>query len=619
MLQPMKAIVRPRVIVQQTQDAVLLEDLVEDLLASPEGGRIHLYGSAASGISTALNHVASVCRSDWGPVVHDWERPATEFDELPSGAIVVTKSSTQSNQKILKCRIAGWGRDEWIEYLLAAHPSQCASVMRRLRDDAAIGRLGDKLDLLRKVLDELALDDQLPDCLSTLQRLVERNFPTREVRLAVARPMLFAAGEVKRPVELSVAQERLISAADVRFLLTVEAAWDELERVNSLRPIAEVWPWPRRLMSAVVHKLTDSPRLQEKLRGRIQDPLVLPLSISLLHAAQSPTEPLSKLWQAKVVCENLSEAVLDHADCRGMMFSDCTMIGASFQNANLAKVDLKSVNASSANFSGADLRRVRLNQFVGINARFIRTDLSDSIGNRAQFNDADFSFAHMKNAHFRRCNFSRANLSNAVLTHAALPDCKFTGVCLDEADFRYADLTRAQLCNLNLTVARFQHAVFHTAQMGGCNLEQMELPDAVFESAYLNHAVMTDSIMPGANFENARLCGAKLAGVEWESVNLRGANLSGATFHMGSSRSGLVGSPIASEGSRTGFYTDEYNEQDFKSPEEIRRANLRGADLRDANIGSVDFYLVDLRDAIYDAKQAEHFRQTGAILVSRIC
>lgn len=91
----------------------------------------------------------------------------------------------------------------------------------------------------------------------------------------------------------------------------------------------------------------------------------------------------------------------------------------------------------------------------------------------------------------------------------------------------------------------------------------------------------------------------------------------GATFHMGSSRCGLVESFIPMEGSRTGFYTDEYLEQDFKAPEEIRKANLRGADLRGAHIEGVDFYLVDLRDAKYDSNQAKHLRQTGAILETR--
>jgi uncharacterized protein YjbI with pentapeptide repeats len=87
---------------------------------------------------------------------------------------------------------------------------------------------------------------------------------------------------------------------------------------------------------------------------------------------------------------------------------------------------------------------------------------------------------------------------------------------------------------------------------------------------------------------------------------------------MGSSRSGLVNSPIASEGSRTGFYTDDFDDQDFKSPEEIRKANLRGADLRGAKIAGVDFYLVDLRGATIDPGQAEHLRRSGAILVDRV-
>ena len=71
------------------------------------------------------------------------------------------------------------------------------------------------------------------------------------------------------------------------------------------------------------------------------------------------------------------------------------------------------------------------------------------------------------------------------------------------------------------------------------------------------------------------------------------------------------------EGSRTGFYTDDSTEQAFKSPEEIRKANLRGADLRGAIIIGVDFYLVDLRGARLDPKQLPHIRRSGAILEAR--
>ena len=102
--------------------------------------------------------------------------------------------------------------------------------------------------------------------------------------------------------------------------------------------------------------------------------------------------------------------------------------------------------------------------------------------------------------------------------------------------------------------------------------------------------------------------------MNWEGALLNNADLTGATFHMGSTRSGMLITPIASEGTRTGFYTDDSEEQHFKAPEEIRKANLCGADLRGARVNNVDFYLVDLRGARYDTNQAEHFRRCRAIL-----
>ncbi|HEX3870857.1 MAG TPA: pentapeptide repeat-containing protein, partial [Pirellulales bacterium] len=150
-----------------------------------------------------------------------------------------------------------------------------------------------------------------------------------------------------------------------------------------------------------------------------------------------------------------------------------------------------------------------------------------------------------------------------------------------------------------------------------CDLEYMRLPAANFERAQLKGAHLTGSQMPGACFHKANLRNTGLAEIDWDRADLRGADLTHCTFHLGSSRSGLVGSPIASEGSRTGFYTDEYLEQGFKSPEEIRKANLCGADLRGAEIDGVDFYLVDLRNARYTPEQEDHLRRCGAILEVR--
>jgi uncharacterized protein YjbI with pentapeptide repeats len=44
----------------------------------------------------------------------------------------------------------------------------------------------------------------------------------------------------------------------------------------------------------------------------------------------------------------------------------------------------------------------------------------------------------------------------------------------------------------------------------------------------------------------------------------------------------------------------------------------RRADLRGANLEGVDFYLVDLRIALYDPDQEMHLRRCGAILGTRV-
>jgi uncharacterized protein YjbI with pentapeptide repeats len=161
----------------------------------------------------------------------------------------------------------------------------------------------------------------------------------------------------------------------------------------------------------------------------------------------------------------------------------------------------------------------------------------------------------------------------------------------------------------NLSGARL-----HKAWLAGCDMEEMDLRGVDLSGATLGGGLLTGACLAGANLRKADLQNTGLAEIDLEGADLRKANLWGASFHLGSTRSGLVGSLIPCEGSKTGFYTDEREEQNYRRPEEIRKANLSHADLRGAKISGVDFYLVDVRGAKYTGKQAKYLKRCGAIM-----
>jgi uncharacterized protein YjbI with pentapeptide repeats len=128
------------------------------------------------------------------------------------------------------------------------------------------------------------------------------------------------------------------------------------------------------------------------------------------------------------------------------------------------------------------------------------------------------------------------------------------------------------------------------------------------------HSDLTGSRWRQANLAGALFHWAGLADVDWEGADLRSCDFRWSTFHLGNSRSGIVDSTIASEGTRTCFYTDESLEEHFRAPEEVRKANLRNCDLRGAHVEGTDFYLVDVRGARLEPAQRRWLQRCRAIL-----
>jgi uncharacterized protein YjbI with pentapeptide repeats len=320
-------------------------------------------------------------------------------------------------------------------------------------------------------------------------------------------------------------------------------------------------------------------------------------------------------------------AKLSRARLPGAKWANVDLRGAELKLTNLREADLSATNLKRADACGAILTDAKLLEATLRWLRACGADLTGANLVRAIACSADFSDAELADADLREADLSWAVLNGANLSHAKLVctklrQAKVLRTNLQNADVIGFDFYGAALDHVNLAAAANVSGVsFTRATLQNCDLEGLRLPGADFTDADLSGSYLTGTFMPLAKFRGAILRDTGLAEIDWEGANLRDADLRGCTFHMGSTRSGLVSVGITDvppcEGSRTGFYTDDFSDRDFKQPEEIRKANLCFADLRGANIQEVDFYLVDVRGAHYTAEQRCHLTRCGAILCDK--
>jgi uncharacterized protein YjbI with pentapeptide repeats len=606
--------IAPRVISPITGETLLLHDAIGELLARDVRGAVAVLGGPGSGRSFALKHLESVLPPEAPVKLADDVLPTTlalmalSVHRLGIGATGERQALPKDLRAIY--RLAPWSRDDVIAYLLKAHHSRCASVMARLEKAADESFLGGIPELWTVVLDRMAEDDSIPDVRSALRREVERRLADPELRRRVQRSCLDAVrgGFEVFAGDEAIAVQNLIRHAPAELLLAADWLADAL--VRQYPPVSLARVLPRELVEETGRVIAGRPEARGVLVRLLSggDRKYDAMAASLLHAAGVAWRPSNKMCSllsnaylpgVRWIGVNLERADLRRADLEGADLWNANMAGSNLAGTRLCRAELREASladghAPGADLSGASMTRVRAPGIKLVRARLSHADLRESILRRAIFHDAD--------------------LSGAILRDANLWKADLEGASIAGADFRGAVLEDARLKGLPLRLARFEGARLGGADLAECDLEGMELPEADFHDANLIGALLTGSTMPRANFVGALLRQAGLADVRWPGAILRDADLSGASFHLGTTRSGLVPGNVPCEGSRTGFYTDEYNERDYKPIEEIRKADLREADLRGADIAGVDFYLVDLRGARYDPDQAEHLAQTGAIL-----
>ncbi len=449
-------------------------------------------------------------------------------------------------------KLAPWGKDDWIEHLLGIEPEPL-----RLGADSP-GGAGDgaeppsgEPELWRIVLDRMAADVAIEGPRQRSRIELDACFHDRRARERTEAECLrllldWRPGPTREDRDVygfSVDDPltRLLRHQAIQLLLAANRFADNLARGAECNTLAS--SVRQDLIGETALQLADRPEAVAFLKHLIadSDERRHPLAASLLHALRiewKPDQPLldsrGRTWRRRIGLGSTSKAPTcgrpgsDARTCLAARFAR-----ARFDDAQLAGADLRTASIGEARFDRADLTQARL---AKVQARVSRFEAACLRG--ADLELADLDGANFLNADLRGARLTLASMAGAILKH----------VKIEGADFTCANLSKAILSGLNLTEARFDNAWFAGAKLFRCNLEGMTLPHAIFAGAELAYALMTGSLMPDADFRDAYLCQAGLAEVEWERADLRNADLRGAAFHLGSSRSGLVGSPFLAKG-----------------------------------------------------------------------
>ncbi|QEF98226.1 Secreted effector protein pipB2 [Stieleria maiorica] len=620
MIRPIRSPVAPRVVSPISGDVTPLVDQIEGLLARPKHVRVRVEGE---GHVEALNHLAASMSE---MIASGRLRLDDEIQPFDLGDETVTVVTSKLIPCDLVLSLCGWSRDDMIEYLLARHRNQCRSVMGRLEGENLRYASGSPA-VWQWILDEMVADPNAREIESIVVDQVHRRIGNERHARALADMMLMHSAEALEMFPLAsvlpASVSRVLSRPDVAFAFTNERLLERLRlpQIEELRTLLS-HRWPFRRLKAVAMLIDGSDQIPMHLQkvfadGRSASAPTCATLLCLCDPAWKPSGTQMCLRGGRFDSAIWPEIDLSSADLNQATFCDANLARAKFNAALLKSVDFSGSDLRFADFSGlpsapdVDEQHYGKGQSSEIRqantAHQVRLGVLDIVS--AVFSGADLSHANLSGRCFQRCDMANANLTGVRACGVIIDETLLDGANLSRGDFSESRFVKVDFRNTLIDDSSFCCASFSSLK-----LDEVSATNVSFQQCDLSYASMTESTLTGCNFHEAILVNARLAEINWEDCDLRDADLRGCSFHLGSTRCGMVGSPYPSHGTRTGFYTDDFDEQYFKSPETIRKANLCGSDLRGADISGIDFYLVDLRGAKFDAGQRKQFVATGAIL-----
>ena len=587
-----------------------LLDYIESLYETRVPGKqlqVRLIGDGSSQALLFLeSHLAAI--EDIAVLHDDYQ------DEIPfqKRMVIVAKLPHAKFDQVIP--LLDWDRDTLAEYLLQNHPDACKSVMQRLsaeRGGSASGPLpvGGSPFVWQPILEEMVRDDALSDPREALHRVLRSQlqgvvtlFELSDLLLKQKQNLTFEAEGDSR---FTSTVGRILRRPEVRATLMIDRCVERLKN----RDVACLREWmDESIIHGIARRISNERKVVKLLETMSNSQDCGSIEVSLLASVKPTWKPN---FRTGVSLQKGDFSGVDWSQCR---FTDIDFSGSNLGNSNLRQCRFAKGKLTRASFYNSNLVQSTMIGCDGFMIDFSNADLTDAKIADLRFAKPLFQRSCLRAAHFSKMVLEEPDFSQADLTGASFIECTLDNAAFQDANVSDCRFDRSNLWRIDFRSANLKGAKFSGSNMESCNLEDCRFESVDFQIVNFTRALLTGSKARGVIFGGALFAHAGLADINWENCDLRESKILRVSFHLGSTRSGLVGSPYPSHGTRTGFYTDDYCDLNFKNPEAIRKASLVGCDLRGADVDSTDFYLVDMRDVRCDDSQLAHFRSCGAIL-----
>lgn len=267
--------------------------------------------------------------------------------------------------------------------------------------------------------------------------------------------------------------------------------------------------------------------------------------------------------------------------------------------------DLTGADLSNLDLSGGDFKRAFLESADLTGAKLNGSDFTEAVLARADLSGANLSGVSFKGANLAEARLVGATAKDEIdLSEAILYKADLTRVDLRGGRFEDTDFSEAIVADAKISSSEFDNVTFYKQDCGGLSFAGSKFVDSCFVESNLEGADFSDANMQGVDILMCRGKGSKFfraktrdlviimcesfeesdfRGAHLDSANLRGLNLKRSDF-SGSVLNDSDFSEALLEGAE--FYRAVAKETLFSK-----------ADLRDANLTSVDLFEGDLQKA----------------------